>query len=213
MPLLDTYRKQAKQLVRWHRAHNLSIGGRVRLLPRFAGHSDAEILAMPMPLALAQEVVAAEAGFDSWAALKASSTLNKDADPTAAVDQTPRVRGVVPILFVRDVADAARFYQQQLGFAIGFLHGHPPFYGAVSRNGACVHLRFVHAPNFSALAETEPSLILASFEVSDVKALHTELVQRGAPITQPLTRQAWGGLDFQIRDPDGNAMSFVQYRT
>jgi hypothetical protein len=28
---------------------------------------------------------------------------------------------------------------------------------------------------------------------------------------QRLVRQAWGGLDFHVRDPDGNVIDFVQY--
>jgi uncharacterized glyoxalase superfamily protein PhnB len=62
------------------------------------------------------------------------------------------------------------------------------------------------------LAEREGSLILASFEVSNVKALFEEYKARGLAFAQPLVRQAWGGIDFHIRDPDGNVISFVQYR-
>ena len=36
MTRLDIYRKQAKQLVRWHRDGNHSIGGRIRKLARYA---------------------------------------------------------------------------------------------------------------------------------------------------------------------------------
>jgi uncharacterized glyoxalase superfamily protein PhnB len=117
----------------------------------------------------------------------------------------------VPILFVSDVAAAARFYRETLGFAVEFLHGDPPFYGAVSRGGACLHLRFVHRTNFAELAATEESLILATIAVSDVKGLFDELAARGAPFSQPLVTQSWGGTDFHVRDPDGNAISFVQY--
>ena len=33
MPRIDSYRKQAKQLVRWHRERNYSVGEKVRLIP------------------------------------------------------------------------------------------------------------------------------------------------------------------------------------
>ena len=59
---------------------------------------------------------------------------------------------VTPILFVRDVEAAARFYAGVLGFKIDFLHGDPPFYGAVSRDGVVLHLRHVDQPNFAELA-------------------------------------------------------------
>ena len=89
----------------------------------------------------------------------------------------PVLGAAVPILFVRDVTAAAQFYASRLGFATDFLHGTPPFYGAVSRGEACLHLRFVAQPNFADLGARETSLILATIEVSDVKALfdHVEL--------------------------------------
>ena len=73
MPTLETYRKQAKLLMRWHREGNYSIGEKLRVLPRFAALTDREALDMAFPLALAQEVVAVEAGYANWTALKAAT--------------------------------------------------------------------------------------------------------------------------------------------
>ena len=53
MDNLESYRKQAKLLVRWHRDGNFSIGGRLRGLARFSHITDREALAMAFPLALA----------------------------------------------------------------------------------------------------------------------------------------------------------------
>ena len=117
----------------------------------------------------------------------------------------------VPILFVRDVPRSAAFFKDKLGFGIDFLHGEPPFYGAVSRGEACLHLRCVHAPNFAEIAAREVSLILATIEVSDHRALFDEFSGRGVEFAQTPTRQDWGGTDFHVRDPDGNVISFVTY--
>lgn len=122
-----------------------------------------------------------------------------------------RLKPATPILFVRDVAAAAAFYRDKLGFAVDFLHGSPPFYGSVSRGATCLHLRFVGAPNFAALAATEESLILATIEVDDVEALFDEYARNGVDIPQALIEQVWGGKDFHVRDPDGNVISFVQF--
>lgn len=210
MPKIESYRKQAKLLLRWHRERNYSLGEKVRLLARHRHLGDAEVLDRPMPLALAQEIVAVEAGFVSWAALKAAM----DGVPTAqdSTQAPARLTGVVPILFVRDVTVAADFYAAKLGFGTDFLHGKPPFYGAISRDGVRLHLRCVERPNFAELAEREVSLILATIEVTNVKALFAEFEHRGVEFAQRLVIQAWGGLDFQIRDPDGNRISFVEYR-
>ncbi len=118
---------------------------------------------------------------------------------------------IAPILFVRHVSASAAFFHEKLGFKIDFLHAAPPFYGSVSRNEVCLHLRCVHEPNFAELAARENSLILATIEVSDVQGLFEELKGRGAEFAQTPTRQPWGGTDFHVRDLDGNVISFVAY--
>jgi uncharacterized glyoxalase superfamily protein PhnB len=209
MPTLDTYRKQAKLLVRWHRDGNYSMGEKVRQLERFRTLTDREVLALDFTLALAQEIVAVEAGHRSWAELKAAAA---EAPKTPRAPAGPPVlKGVVPILFVRDVTASAAYFRDRLGFEIDFLHGASPFYGAVSRDGVRLHLRFVHQPVFAEAAALEESLILASFEVANVQRLYEEMKARGAEFTQTLAKQAWGGTDFHVRDPDGNVISFVTY--
>jgi uncharacterized glyoxalase superfamily protein PhnB len=121
------------------------------------------------------------------------------------------LKSVIPILFVRDVSASAAFFQEKLGFEVDFLYGDEPFYGSVSRGEVCLHLRFVHQPNFTELAAREVSLILATVEVSDVQAMFEEFNGRGVEFAQAPTRQIWGATDFHIRDPDGNVISFVTY--
>lgn len=123
----------------------------------------------------------------------------------------PTLKPAIPILFVRDVGKAAAFYRDVLGFAVDFLHGAPPFYGAVSRGDARLHLRHVGRPNFPALAATEEALILATIEVDDVEALFAEFGGRGADLPQPPVAHDWGGTDFHVRDPDGNVIAFVRF--
>lgn len=210
MTTIDTYRKQAKLLLRWLREGNYSIGEKLRLLERYRSLTDRQALDMALPLTLAQEIVAVEAGFANWAALKGAAG---GASSARQGDRGLAMSAAVPILFVRDVTAAAGFYRDRLGFAVDFLHGEPPFYGAVSRDQARLHLRHVHRPSFfPELARDEDSLILATIEVADVKALHAEFAAAGAAFAQPLTKQAWGGLDFHVRDLDGNVISFVEYR-
>jgi len=128
MPTLETYRKQAKLLLRWHREGDYSIGGRVRQLERYRSLTESEVLERKFTLTLAQETVAAEAGHRSWAELKRAA---------AGAPKTPRVfpgspflKNAIPILLVRDVRACATFFGEKLGFETDFLHGSPPFYGA-----------------------------------------------------------------------------------
>lgn len=112
---------------------------------------------------------------------------------------------------MRNVKTCATFFEQRLGFEVDFLHGLPPFYGAVSRDGVCLHIRYVQRPLFAQIATQERSLICASVEVSNVQGLFEEFKARGVEFAQTLTKQAWGGTDFRVRDPDGNVISFVAY--
>ena len=209
MPTLETYRKQAKLLQRWHSEGDYSIGGRVRNLPRYCAFTDRQVLDLKFTLALAQEIVAVEAGHASWAELKAATAgTAKRHRPSPGA---PVVKSVIPILLVRNVTVAANFFEQKLGFVIDFLHGLPPFYGSVSRNGVSIHLRFVRQPCFAQLAMKEKSLLCASFEVANVQGLFEEFKSRDVEFPQTLTKQAWGGTDFHVRDPDGNIISFVTF--
>jgi catechol 2,3-dioxygenase-like lactoylglutathione lyase family enzyme len=206
MPTLDTYRKQAKLLLRWHRDQNYTVGGKLRQLRRFRALTDREALALDFTLALAQEIVAVEAGFGSWAELKAT-TADAPKTPRPAAGP-PTLKVVAPVLPVLDVAASAAWYRDRLGFAVDFLHGAPPFYGSLSRDGVRLHLRFVHEPVYAPAAQEE-ALIQAFVEVSNVQGLYEEMRASGADIAQPLVKQAWGGTDFVVRDPDGNGVAFV----
>lgn len=208
MPKLETYKKQAKLLVRWHREGNYSIGGCIRRLERYRTVTDREALALPFPVTEAQEIIALEAGFADWAELRAHAG---EAAPTADGTE-PRgsaITGATPVLFVADVETSAAFYRDALGFGIDFLHGSPPFYGAVFRDGARIHLKFVHEPVFAPGAAEREGLIMAFVDAPNVRELYAEFLDADVEIVQKLTKQAWGGTDFIIRDPDGNGIAFV----
>ena len=126
---------------------------------------------------------------------------------TKPTSPTLRLTRAVPVIFVANVAASAEFFKNTLGFSIDFLHGEPPFYGSVSRDGACVHLKFVHEPVLTVGAQDRDGFIVAFIEVENVKALYAEYVTAGATFDQKLKKQAWGGRDFIVRDPDGNGFA------
>ncbi|MEV4260258.1 VOC family protein [Kribbella sp. NPDC049584] len=207
MPTLETYKKQAKQLLRWHRDGNDSVGGRIRQLPRYRELTDRESLALNFKLTEAQEIIALEAGYDSWAALKAA---HEDTAPRPPEAPKPVLLDAArPVLFVRNVRAAAEFYRDRLGFRVDFLHGHPPFYGSVSRDRATLHFRLVHEPVLVADTASEEGIIMAFIEARNIKELYAEYLAAGVELAQKLTKQAWGGTDFIVRDLDGNTVAFV----
>jgi len=204
---LEFCKKQAKQLVRWHRQGNHSIGGRIRGLARYRTLTDRQALALEFPLREAQEIIALEAGYPNWATLKAA--VAAEPAPANPKSLTPRLTRAVPVIWVADVQASAEFFRDALGFAIDFLHGHPAFYGSVSRDGACVHLKFVHEPVLAVGAHDRDGFITALINVENVKALYAEYVTAGVTFAQKLKKQAWGARDFIVRDADGNGISFV----
>jgi uncharacterized glyoxalase superfamily protein PhnB len=118
----------------------------------------------------------------------------------------------VPVLCVRDVEASARFFRDRLGFNVDFLHGDPPFYGSVSRDGAVVHLKFVHERVVIVAEDDREGFISAFIHVANVEALHVEYVAAGVSFDQKLQKQPWGH-DFIVRDIDGNSIAFAQPET
>jgi catechol 2,3-dioxygenase-like lactoylglutathione lyase family enzyme len=205
---LDNLKKQAKLLVRWHRDGNYSVGGRIRNLPRYRNLTDVEALALKFPLGEAQEIIALEAGYESWAALKSGlSTTTKQARPVPA---SPMLKGAMPVVFVSNVQASAAFFRDKLGFAIDFLHGNPPFYASVSRGAARLHLRFVHEPVFApGVREREDGLLSAFVDVDNIKGLFAEYKAAGVEFVHPLRKEPLGASAFIVRDPDGNSICFA----
>lgn len=204
----DNLKKQAKLLVRWHREGNYSVGGRIRNLPRYGNLTDVEALALKFPLGEAQEIIALEAGYENWAALKSGlSTMPKQPQPAAA---GPVLNAALPVVFVSNVEASAIFFRDKLGFAIDFLHGNPPFYSSVSRGAARLHLRFVHEPVITPeVREREDGLLSAFIEVDNIKSLFAEYKAAGVKFAHPLRKEPWGRSAFIVLDPDGNGLCFA----
>jgi catechol 2,3-dioxygenase-like lactoylglutathione lyase family enzyme len=207
MPTLETSKKQAKLLVRWHRDRLYTVAQRLRDgLPRFAGLTDEQVLGQPFALADAQSVIAAEQGYPNWAALKTG--LSPMIAATVPTPVMPRVKLVEATLFVADVQASCRYFEQVLGFATVFTYGEPPFFGQVARDGVPLNLRYVCEPVFVEGVREREDLLAAQIGVAGVKALYEEFKAAGATFHQGLKRHPWGAVDFVVKDPDGNLISF-----
>lgn len=208
MQNLENLKKQAKQIVRWHREGYVPVAQRIRAgLPRFGGEDDAAILSKPFALSDAQELIAREMGFAGWAELRAAGGEGVRAEEARA-GREARLLGAQPQLFVRDVEASCRYFVATLGFTVRFQYGKPVFYALVQRDGACLNLRYVAAPVMDRGAERD--LLSASIAVGNVKALYGEYQQAGAVMHQRLKKQPWGAEDFIVRDPDGNLLHFAE---
>jgi catechol 2,3-dioxygenase-like lactoylglutathione lyase family enzyme len=166
-------------------------------------------LALKFPLSEAQEIIALETGYESWAALKSGlSAVQRKADSQATGSAVPELKTALPVVFVSDVHASAAFFRDKLGFAIDFLHGHPAFYGSVSRGGARLHLRFVHEPVIAPEVRKRESLLSAFLEIKNIRSLFAEYKNARVDFAQPLRKEPWGASVFIVTDPDGNWISF-----
>jgi uncharacterized glyoxalase superfamily protein PhnB len=200
---LENVRKRAKQLVRQHHAGVHVVAARLRRsLPRFAALSDSEVLAADFALHDAQQVIAVELGFPSWADLK-------EAPPMSRRTQTELrlVRSLAQV-FVTDFARALAYYRDTLGFGVVFVYGDPPFYGEVARGGAAFNLRHVDERPFLDGDRDDGQLLSVAIATTDAKALFLEYVDAGVEFQERLQAKLWGAEEFVIRDPDGNLIVF-----
>lgn len=211
MPNLENLRKQAKLYVRWHRDGHYPVAAQIRAtLPRFRDLTDREVLQQSFKLADAQELVARQAGFESWQALKAG--VQAMTDTKTSIAAAPALNAAEPNLFVADFEAACAFYTDRLGFEIVFTYGEPPFFGQVRRGQAVLNLRLISRPVFIDDIREREELLAASMTVgsaAELRALFAEFQVASVDFFRPLKQEPWGARTFIVRDPDGNLLLFA----
>lgn len=121
----------------------------------------------------------------------------------------PTLRSAEPQLLVTDIRTAADYFVEKLGFRVVFLHGDPPFYGQVARDGAALNLRHVDTPPIDPQITAREDFLAASINADDVAALYREFEAAGAAFHQYLRQESWGATTFIIKDPSGNLILFT----
>jgi uncharacterized glyoxalase superfamily protein PhnB len=124
---------------------------------------------------------------------------------------------VCPVLPVRDLGAAVRFYTERLGFSFAFGDrvGAPlldgtgaPGYAGLRRDGVELHLQWQDETEF-AKGTAGPAML--RFLVEELDTLFDEYA--GAGVFHDRTRlreTAWGTREFNILDPDGNGLIFYR---
>lgn len=102
-------------------------------------------------------------------------------------------------VFVGDLAGAVEFYRDCLGLELQFAsheHGYASFFAGSVRLALAI-ARDEHA----SLVGRHTGV---GFEVSDIKAEHARLIERGVHFVMPPAEQPWGGVMALFSDPSGN---------
>jgi uncharacterized glyoxalase superfamily protein PhnB len=211
MPNLENLKKQAKQILRWHREHHYPVAAQIREhSPRFLNMPDSEILAASFKLSDAQEMVARQQGFESWRALKtglSTTSLRLKLPPLKAT-----IVGAEPQLFVTNIKRSCEFFRERLGFTLVFSYGEPPYYAQVGRDAARLNLRCVERTVIESTVRDQEELLAVSMTVAtadEIKLLFLEFQSAGVAFHQTLKKQPWGAKNFIVKDPDGNLLLFA----
>ena len=208
MPNLDNLKKQAKQILRWHKDREWTVAEIIRVhLERYRGLSDRQVLERPFKLADAQELVARREGFTSWEALLAG--LSEAGAATDKGTERPRLRWANPHIVVKDIKRACEWYGRVLGFRESWTYGEPPYFAQVARDGFKLALRCADEPLVDRERAVKEDFLAADFGVDDVKSLYLEYQTAGAEFHQTLRTEPWGQRSFIVTDPDGNLICFA----
>jgi uncharacterized glyoxalase superfamily protein PhnB len=110
------------------------------------------------------------------------------------------LEAAVPILSVTDLSGALDYYQNVLGFRVGWSWGEPPRLASVCRDRVEV--------NLSQSPAAQPTASRVYFQMAGVDAYYNQLTVAGASVTVALAERPYGMRDFTIVDPSGNELSF-----
>ena len=132
--------------------------------------------------------------------------------PSAAENaSTIKIGGTAPVLLARDVAHTVAYYCVVLGFKVEFTQNEQ--YIGVFRDGVHVHIADANGiePRSNRIAwseKLEPADV--NFFVSNVDALHDELIKNGAKIERAPIDRSYGVRDFELYDCNGYLLRFNQ---
>lgn len=118
----------------------------------------------------------------------------------------PQIRDATPVLLVRDVAKAAAYYTDKLGFRSERFWGEPPTFTIVWRDRVAVMLNQVNPGDAFRPNGDYDGRFSVYLDVIDADALHAEFQAKGADIVCPPENQPYMMREFQVRDLDGHLL-------
>lgn len=122
-----------------------------------------------------------------------------------------KLTGSAPVLLVKDVAAAAEYFSEKVGFRSQRLYGDPPYFAIVSRDGFSIMLAQPDKGKTSTpYWQIVDKLWNAYFWVDDAEALYAEMIDSGANIDYTLYTTPYGVKEFGIQDLDDHDIGFGQ---
>lgn len=113
-----------------------------------------------------------------------------------------RVIGCTVVFVVTDLQASVDYYRDGLGFMLDFKYGAPPIFAGVYRDEVMIYLQH------ESETQRAPGASSLCIAVEDVDAMYRELCRREARILKQPASYAYGLREFNVEDPDGNAIVF-----
>ena len=108
---------------------------------------------------------------------------------------------IAPELPVASLGESIEYYKQKLGFRVA-MQMPTGDYAIVERDDVAIQVFQDDARNCSPVG--------IHIFTPDLEALHAELDQRGARVSQGIIRKPWGNRDFRVNDNSGNEIKFTE---
>lgn len=141
----------------------------------------------------------------SLALLTAAAALSA----LAQAPSRPPITGIAHIaIFARDVAASRAFYSDLLGYQEPYLLNNPD--GSLSLTFLKINER-QYVEIFPEREAGTDRLNHISLETTDVEAMRRYLASRGVAAPDKVNRARIGNLSFNVKDPDGHTVEFVEY--
>lgn len=136
--------------------------------------------------------------------------VESQAQPRPQAVQRPSIIGVAHIGLKTDDLKAAReFYGHELGFEEAFSLDKPSGGLMLTYFKVNDHQYIEIFPELK--SPTEDRLSHIAFETTDIQQLRDYMAGRGVKVPDQLKTQLDGNLSFEVNDPDGHTVEFVQY--
>ena len=114
------------------------------------------------------------------------------------------LKDCIPIITVRNLERATRFYVDVLGFSLDFESGAPHFVRGLFKDAVLVILVGSNGVN----VRQQPGTSNLSFFADEVDELFSTCRNSAAEVIIEPGDRDYGQRDFAIRDPDGNVLVF-----
>ena len=117
--------------------------------------------------------------------------------------------GLAPQFVVADVVATAEFYRDKLGFEILGFFLDPPVFAMVRRDAAEIHIGKADGDKTQVNEDVRRGLGTDAYIfVSDINALHQELLENGVEIVEGPIKRVYNCVEITIKDCNGFQLVF-----